>query len=54
MESVFGVMMHELQHLINYNMNAINGNREMDVWLDEALSESTSYIYNLFFTYLFM
>ncbi|OEJ15757.1 hypothetical protein BFL38_09830 [Brachyspira hampsonii] len=45
-DSVLGTMMHELQHLINYNMNVINGNREMDVWLNEALSESTSYLFS--------
>ncbi|MBW5381429.1 hypothetical protein E6A52_12030, partial [Brachyspira hampsonii] len=50
LESVFGVMMHELQHLINYNMNAINGNKEMDIWLDEALSESTSYLFSEYIT----
>ncbi|PTY41413.1 hypothetical protein [Brachyspira hampsonii] len=44
--SVVGIMMHELQHLINYNMNAINGNKSMDIWLNEALSESTSHLFS--------
>ena len=44
---ILGVMMHELQHLINYNVNYIEGGqREMDVWLNEALSESTSLIFS--------
>ena len=44
---ILGIMMHELQHLINYNVNYIEGGqREMDVWLNEALSESTSLIFS--------
>ncbi|MBW5410533.1 hypothetical protein E6A50_09145, partial [Brachyspira hampsonii] len=46
LESVFGVMMHELQHLINYNVNVFEHNKEMDIWLNEALSESTSHTFN--------
>ncbi|MEI0797508.1 hypothetical protein R4Q14_04150 [Brachyspira intermedia] len=41
---IFGVMMHELQHLINYYNNAMQG-KAMDIWLNEGLSESTSHIF---------
>ncbi|PCG19464.1 hypothetical protein [Brachyspira sp. G79] len=44
--SVLGVMMHELQHLINYNVNVFNGNKAMDIWLNESLSESTSHLFS--------
>ncbi|PTY41415.1 hypothetical protein [Brachyspira hampsonii] len=46
MDKVIGIMMHELQHLINFNVNVFNGNKEMDIWLNEALSESTSYLFS--------
>lgn len=42
---IFGVMMHELQHLINYYNNAMLKNKAMDIWLNEGLSESTSHIF---------
>ncbi|OEJ15754.1 hypothetical protein BFL38_09815 [Brachyspira hampsonii] len=45
-DKVIGVMMHELQHLINYNVNVFNGNKSMDIWLNEALSESTSHLFS--------
>ncbi|WP_300753702.1 hypothetical protein [uncultured Brachyspira sp.] len=45
-DKVLGIMMHELQHLINYNVNVFNGNNEMDIWLNEALSESTSHLFS--------
>lgn len=41
-----GTILHELQHLINYNVNVLLNGREMDVWLNEALSESTSVLFN--------
>ena len=43
---ILGVMMHELQHLINFNVNYFNTGKEMDVWLDEGLAESTSHIFS--------
>ncbi|MBW5411079.1 hypothetical protein E6A50_11960, partial [Brachyspira hampsonii] len=43
---ILGVMMHELQHLINYNVNVLNNGKEMDIWLNESLSESTSHIFS--------
>ena len=33
MDYVIGVMMHELQHLINYYNNAMQG-KAMDIWLN--------------------
>lgn len=41
-----GTILHELQHLINYNVNVLQNGREMEVWLNEALSESTSVLFN--------
>ena len=41
-----GTILHELQHLINYNVNVLENGMEMDVWLNEALSESTSVLFN--------
>ena len=41
-----GTILHELQHLINYNVNVLKNAKEMDVWLNEALSESTSVLFN--------
>ena len=41
-----GTVLHELQHLINYNVNVLENGMEMDVWLNEALSESTSVLFN--------
>ena len=40
-----GIMMHELQHLINAYNNLMQG-KSMDIWLNEALSESTSLIFS--------
>ncbi|MEI0486411.1 hypothetical protein R4K89_03185 [Brachyspira intermedia] len=45
-DGTLGTMMHELQHLINFNVNYFNNGREMDLWLNEALSESTSHIFS--------
>ena len=41
-----GTILHELQHLKNYNVNVLENGTEMDVWLNEALSESTSVLFN--------
>ena len=45
-EYTAGTILHELQHLINYYMNVIQKGSEMEVWLNEALSESTSVLFN--------
>ncbi len=39
-ENIFGTVIHEFQHLINWNMNAIENSKESDLWLNEALSAS--------------
>ncbi|MBW5391158.1 peptidase M30 [Brachyspira pilosicoli] len=41
-----GTILHELQHLINYNVNVLGNGRDIEVWLNEALSESTSVLFN--------
>ena len=41
-----GTILHELQHLINYYVNVVKKGSEMEVWLNEALSESTSILFN--------
>ncbi|MEI0530286.1 peptidase M30 [Brachyspira pilosicoli] len=45
-EYMAGTILHELQHLINYYVNVIKKGSEMEVWLNEALSESTSILFN--------
>ena len=45
-KSTIGLMMHELQHLINYYNNAMLKNKAMDIWLNESLSESTSHMFS--------
>ena len=37
-----GTILHEFQHLINFNLNKDN----IDVWLNEALSESATILFN--------
>lgn len=44
-KKTLGTMMHELQHLIN-TYNALTKGKAMDIWLNEALSESTSLIFS--------
>ena len=45
-DKAIGTIIHEFQHLINYNY-VISGERnEMSSWLNEALSESTSILFN--------
>ena len=41
-------MLHEFQHLINASVNQINGGKAMDLWLNEALSESTSVLFAIY------
>ena len=43
---ISGTIFHELQHLINFNVNALEKGREMSSWLNEALSESASILFN--------
>ena len=45
-DNAIGTLIHEFQHLINYS-HYLNGERRaMDSWLNEALSESTSVLFN--------
>ncbi|AEM22020.1 hypothetical protein Bint_1401 [Brachyspira intermedia PWS/A] len=44
-DNVAATMMHEFQHLINASVNLMNGKKAMDLWLNEALSESTSVLF---------
>ena len=44
-DEIVGTMLHEFQHLINASVNIINDRRTMDLWLNEALSESTSVLF---------
>ena len=44
-DEIVGTMFHEFQHLINASVNIINDRRTMDLWLNEALSESTSVLF---------
>ena len=45
-DKAIGTIIHEFQHLINYSY-VISGERnEMSSWLNEALSESTSILFN--------
>ncbi len=45
-DMVAATMFHEFQHLINASVNIIKGGKAMDLWLNEALSESTSVLFN--------
>ena len=44
-DSVVSTMLHEFQHLINDSVNLMNVGKAMDLWLNEALSESTSVLF---------
>lgn len=45
-DKTIGTMIHEFQHLINYSYVVSGARSEMDTWLNEALSESTSILFN--------
>ncbi len=38
-------MIHELQHLINFNMNKIRLQRSSEIWINEALSETSDILH---------
>ena len=44
-EAVLGTVVHEFQHLIDYNMNDIRLGKSSDLWLNEARSEAANMIY---------
>lgn len=46
LDNAIGTMIHEFQHLINYSYVIDGKRRPMDTWLNEALSESTSVLFN--------
>ncbi|MDC7218730.1 MAG: InlB B-repeat-containing protein [Spirochaetales bacterium] len=37
---------HEFQHLINFNVNYLEGNSAQDLWINEGLSSAAEYIYS--------
>ena len=43
---IAGTVLHEFQHLINFNVNYLKKGKEMSLWLDECLSESTSILFD--------
>ena len=43
---IAGTVLHEFQHLINFNVNFLRKGKEMSLWLDECLSESTSILFD--------
>ncbi|MGG4491280.1 Ig-like domain-containing protein [Metabacillus idriensis] len=45
-ENSYETLAHEFQHMVNYNQNVfIEGNTNMDTWLNEALSMAAEQIY---------
>ena len=45
-DNAIGTLIHEFQHLINYNYYLSGRRGQMSSWLNEALSESTSILFN--------
>lgn len=43
---IAGTVLHEFQHLINFNVNYLKKGKEMSLWLNECLSESTSVLFD--------
>ena len=43
---IAGTVLHEFQHLINFNVNYLKKGKEMSLWLDECLAESTSILFD--------
>ena len=43
---IAGTVLHEFQHLINFNVNYLKKGKEMSLWLDECLSESTAILFD--------
>ena len=44
-EAVLGTVIHEFQHLIDYNMNDIRLGKSSDLWINEARSEAANIIF---------
>lgn len=47
---IAGTVLHEFQHLINFNVNYIKKGKDMSLWLNESLSESTSILFDSYMT----
>lgn len=45
---IVGTVLHEFQHLINFNVNYIQKGKDMSLWLNESLSESTSILFDTY------
>ena len=45
-EVIAGTVLHEFQHLINFNVNYLKKGKEMSLWLDECLAESTAVLFD--------
>lgn len=45
LDKAITTVIHEFQHLINYNMTVLEYIPQTDTWLNEALSESTEVVY---------
>ena len=45
---IAGTVLHEFQHLINFNVNYIQKGKDMSLWLNESLSESTSILFDTY------
>ena len=43
---IAGTILHEFQHLINFNVNYLKKGKEMSLWLDECLAESTAVLFD--------
>ena len=43
---ISGTVLHEFQHLINFNVNYLKKGKEMSLWLDECLAESTAVLFD--------
>ena len=45
-DTIAGTVLHEFQHLINFNVNYLKKGKEMSLWLDECLAESTAVLFD--------
>ena len=43
---IMATVLHEFQHLINFNVNYIKKGKRMSLWLDESLAESTAVLFD--------
>ena len=45
-QEIAATVLHEFQHLINFNVNYIKKGKRMSLWLDESLAESTAILFD--------